>query len=78
MRAPPEAYACEGAKLDAGEHLVGVEIADKPASLMLRTMSLPAFDKEGSGVSFGAHVRVWVHEDLIIIDPPTVSSRPML
>jgi hypothetical protein len=72
------AFACKGPPIAAGAHVVQVELADAPSSLMLRTMSLPAFDKTKDGhFVFGAHVAVWVRDQGILIDPPTATAEAM-
>ena len=72
IQAPPRSFACKGPPVAPGARTLEVEIDGIPAVDMLRTMSLPAFDRgrDGSFV-FGAHVSVWVSETQILIDPPT-------
>jgi hypothetical protein len=75
IHAPPPSFDCGGAPVEAGAHVVGVELAGHPATLMLRTMSVPAFEKVGGQFMLGAYVSVWVASDRIIIDPPTVTRE---
>jgi hypothetical protein len=62
-----------------GARTLDVQIDGLPASDMIRTMSLPAFDRSRDGsFVFGAQVEVWVSETQIIIDPPTASPAMMM
>jgi hypothetical protein len=79
IQAPPRAFPCTGPPVAPGARTLGVEIDGLPASLMLRTMSLPAFDRARDGTFvFGAHVDVWANETQILIDPPTANPTLMM
>jgi hypothetical protein len=79
IQAPAPTFPCTGKPLKAGARHIGVELDARPATEMLRTMSLPAFDYTRDGSVFvGAHVSVWVDDKTILIDPPTASEQLMM
>jgi hypothetical protein len=79
IQAPPRAFACQGPPVAPGARTLEVEIDGVPAADMLRTMSLPAFDRARDGsLMFGAQVSVWVSEAQILIDPPMVTRGLMM